>query len=176
MIPNRFSGKAYVVGDNIDTDAIIPARYLTTMDPKRLAVHAMDDLDPRQYPIPFLNPDKSCDYKIIIAGRNFACGSSREHAPIALQAAGINVVIAKSYSRIFYRNSINGGRLILPLESDEDLDLLTKTGQELEIILKEEKIVNLTTNTKHRFKPFGPVKEILDVGGLTAHNKRRLGI
>jgi 3-isopropylmalate/(R)-2-methylmalate dehydratase small subunit len=133
MIPDKIRGKVFVVGDDIDTDVIVPARYITTMDPKSLAVHAMEDLDPKEYPVPFLNPDKSCDYEIIVAGKNFGCGSSREHAPIALNAAGIKAVVAKSFARIYYRNSINGGRNIIPLETYEDLSIATKTGQELEI-------------------------------------------
>ena len=174
MIPDRIRGKVYVVGNDIDTDVIIPARYLTTMDPKLLAAHSMEDLDPKKYPIPFLNPDKSCGYKIIVAGKNFGCGSSREHAPIALCAAGVNAVVAESFARIYYRNSVNGGRLILPLESYEDLCSVTATDQEIEIILNEGMIVNLTTGMRHRFKPFGPVREIIEAGGLTTYNKRKL--
>jgi len=176
MIPDRIRGKVYVVGNDIDTDVIIPARYITTMDPGLLAVHSMEDLDPTRYPLPFLNPDKSCKYKIIVAGKNFGCGSSREHAPIALCAAGVNAVVAESFARIYYRNSVNGGRLILPLESYEDLCSETETDQELEILLDEEVIVNLTTGARHKIKPFGPVREIIEAGGLTTYNKRKFGL
>jgi 3-isopropylmalate/(R)-2-methylmalate dehydratase small subunit len=173
-IPSRIIGKAFVVGDNIDTDVIIPARYLTSMNPEILKHHAMEDLDPKQYFVPFLNADKTCDYQIIVAGKNFGCGSSREHAPIALNAAGIRTVIAASFARIYYRNSVNGGRLILPLESEEDLSKLVKVGDSLEINLESQVIVNLSSGRKFKFKPFGPVKEILEAGGLTEYNKRKL--
>lgn len=176
MIPDKIRGKVFVVGDDIDTDVIIPARFITTMDPKLLAAHAMEDLDPRKYPIPFLNPDKSCDYEIIVAGKNFGCGSSREHAPIALNAAGIKAVASRSFARIYYRNSINGGRNIIPLETYEDLSIVTKTGQELEINLYAEMIINLTNNRTYKIKPFGPVIEILEAGGLTLYNKRKLNL
>lgn len=169
-------GKVYVVGNNIDTDVIIPARYLTTMDPNTLAKHAMEDLDPKQYPTPFLNKDGTCDYQIVIAGRNFGCGSSREHAPIALRAAGVEAVIATSFARIYYRNSVNGG-IILPLESTLDLADIFKTGDEAEIDLRGSPIVQ--SHAKGQacpIKSFGPVKEIVKAGGLTAYNKRRLGL
>lgn len=175
-IPSKINGKVYVVGNDIDTDLIIPARYLTTMDANILKEHAMEDLDPKQYPIPFLKPDKTSDYQIIVAGKNFGCGSSREHAPIALHGAGIQAVIAPSFARIYYRNSINGGRLILPLESEQDLSKAIKTGEDLEILVDKNLIVNKSTGTEYKFKPFGPVKEMLEAGGLTAYNKRRLGI
>lgn len=130
----RMQGRVYVVENNIDTDVIIPARYMNTMDPAVLRKHAMEDLDPKQYPVPFLNPDGSCNYNIIIAGKNFGCGSSREHAPIALRAAGVEAVVALSFARIFYRNCVNGGHL-LPLESTLDLTDVFKTGDEVEINL-----------------------------------------
>lgn len=175
-IPLKISGKVYVMGNNIDTDLIIPARYMTTMDPETLKLHAMEDLDPKQYPIPFLNPDKTCDYRIIVAGRNFGCGSSREHAPIALHAAGIQAVVAASFARIYYRNSVNGGRLILPLESDMDLTKNVATGDVLEIIVNEQRIFNPQKSLGYGFKPFGPVKGILEAGGLTGYNKQMLGL
>ncbi len=167
-------GKVYVVGNNIDTDVIIPARYITTMDPKTLAKHAMEDLDPKQYPVSFLNKDGTCNYQIVIAGSNFGCGSSREHAPIALRAAGVEAVVATSFARIYYRNSVNGG-IILPLESTLDLTDVFKTGDEVEIDLKGHPIIQ--SHTKRRVYPikqFGPVKNIIEAGGLTAYNKRRL--
>lgn len=168
-------GKAYIVGDDIDTDAIIPARYMTTMDPKELGEHAMEDLDKKRHPIPFLNDDKTCDYKLVVAGKNFGCGSSREHAPIALAAVGVQAVIAPSFARIYFRNSVNGG-IILPLESKEDLSKKIKTGDELKISLSEEKIINVTKNESYEIKPFGPIIDIIEAGGLTAYNKNKLGL
>jgi 3-isopropylmalate/(R)-2-methylmalate dehydratase small subunit len=176
----KITGKVYVVKDDIDTDVIIPARYLTTMDMKELAKHAMEDL-PKEYS-PFLNKDKSCDYKIIIAGKNFGCGSSREHAPIALKGAGIEAVVAPSFARIYYRNSVNGG-IILPLESADDLTGFFRTGDEAEIEMHASgpMISNLSCADENEgrlygIKAFGPVKEIIDAGGLTNYNKKKLGL
>src|SRR3989344_3286361 len=115
-------GMIYVLKDHVDTDVIIPARYLNSMDPVYLGVHAMEDLDPREYPIKFIGEGGRSNYKIIVAGDNFGCGSSREHAPIALRAAGnkeegvdlkrrqqgVEIVVAHSLARIFYRNCVNG--------------------------------------------------------------------
>lgn len=170
-------GRVYVVGDDINTDLIIPARYLTSMDPKDLGPHAMEDLDPKEYPLPFLNEDGTCDYNIIVARKNFGCGSSREHAPIALHAAGIKAVVATSFARIYYRNSVNGG-IILPLESALDLTALFSTGDEAEIGLLGSPYI-LNHNHEGRLFPirdFGPVKNIIEAGGLTAHNQKRLGL
>ena len=164
-------GKAFVVGDNIDTDQIIPARYMTTMDPKELAKDVMRDLDTKYGK--FLNDDNTCDYKIIVASHNFGCGSSREHAPIALSAAGIEAVIANSFARIYYRNSINGGRKIYPLETAENIFQGTKTGDELEIDLNTLEVKNISQNKSYKIKDFGPVKDIIEAGGLTAYNKKR---
>lgn len=111
MAVKDISGKVYIVGDDIDTDAIIPAKYLVTTDHKELASHAMEGLDEKLYPQKMLDTEGNCGYKIIIAGKNFGCGSSREHAPIALYSAGIEAVIAPTFARIFYRNCINGGQM-----------------------------------------------------------------
>ena len=171
-----FTGKVYVVGNDIDTDVIIPARYLTTMDPAILGKHAMEDLDPQHYKTPFLNPDGSCNYQVVIAGSNFGCGSSREHAPIALRAAGIEAVVATSFARIYYRNSVNGG-IILPLESTLDLGTVFQTGDEVEIDLRGSPIIQShTKGQSYPIKSFGPVKDIIEAGGLTAYNKRKLGL
>ena len=175
-IPQTICGIVYVLGSNIDTDLIIPARYMTTMDPEVLKKHALEDLDPNQYPIPFLKEDKTCNYGIIIAGKNFGCGSSREHAPIALHAAGIHAVVAASFARIYFRNSVDGGRLILPLESEGDLSGVIKTGSQIEIITDRNKIRDISNGKEYGFKPFGPVKEILEAGGLTEYNRERLGL
>jgi len=182
---DQIRGKVYIVGDDIDTDVIIPARYLTTMDPEKLGKHAMEDLDQKKYGA-FLNKEGKSNYKIIIAGKNFGCGSSREHAPIALKAAGIEAVIAKSFARIYYRNSVNGG-IILPLESEDDLTEKFKTGDNIEISLATYSIENLSTTTKglegpfpiisvYKIKPFGPVKDIIEAGGLTEYNLKKLGL
>ena len=175
-------GRVYVVGDDINTDVIIPARYLTTMDPKELAKHAMEDLDPKQYSVPFLNSDGSCDYQIIVAGKNFGCGSSREHAPIALAAAGIEAVVASSFARIYYRNSVNGG-IILPLESTTDLTDKFKTGDLGEIEFDITDLAGATAisnenreNETFIIKDFGPVANIIEAGGLTNYNKKKLGL
>jgi 3-isopropylmalate/(R)-2-methylmalate dehydratase small subunit len=165
-------GKAYVVQDNIDTDQIIPARHMTTMDPAILGKHAMEDLDPRYTPR-FLNKDGTCDYQIIVAGNNFGCGSSREHAPIALSAAGIKAVIANSFARIYYRNSVNGGRKIYPLETADRLSEETSTGDELEIDLDKRLVKNQRTGKSFPLKDFGPVRDIIEAGGLTAYNKKK---
>src|SRR5512136_1101303 len=118
-----FKGKIWKFGDNIDTDAIIPARYLTTSDPEALAAHCMEDADPE-----FVKKISAGD--IIVAGENFGCGSSREHAPIAIKAAGISCVIAKSFARIFYRNVFNIG---LPIFESAALWNLVSDGQEIEV-------------------------------------------
>ena len=119
----KFKGKIWKFGDNIDTDAIIPARYLTTSDPEILAAHCMEDADPE-----FVKKIMIGD--IIVAGENFGCGSSREHAPIAIKAAGISCVIAKSYARIFYRNAFNMG---LPIFESRDLWKRISDAQEIEV-------------------------------------------
>lgn len=167
-------GKVYVVGNDINTDLIIPARYQTTMDAKELAKHALEDLDPKEYPIPFLNKNGVCDYNIIIAGRNFGCGSSREHAPMALREAGIEAVVALSFARIYYRNSINGG-IILPLETTLDLTDFFQTGDEVIIDLYSMPIISSKKNQQtFPIKSFGVAKKIIDAGGLTAYNKKRM--
>ena len=165
---NIIKGKAFVVGNDIDTDQIIPARYMTTMDPQELAKNAMRDLDPKYGA--FLDAQNKCAYQIIVAGNNFGCGSSREHAPIALAAAGIRAVIANSFARIYYRNSINGGRSIYPLETTDNITAQIKTGDELEIDL--DKLTVKKAGATFNIKDFGPVKEIIDCGGLTAYNKK----
>lgn len=165
----KITGKAFVVGDDIDTDQIIPARYMTTMDPASLAKNAMRDLDPKYGP--FLDEKNNCPYQIIVARHNFGCGSSREHAPIALAAAGIKAVIANSFARIYYRNSINGGRAIYPLETADNVFDNIKTGDELEIDMENLIVKDVTNGKTFQLKDFGPVKDIIDAGGLTAFNK-----
>ncbi len=153
----RIKGKAWKFGDNIDTDVIIPARYLNTTDPAELARHCMEDADPEF-------SKKVSPGDIIVAGKNFGCGSSREHAPIAIKACGISCVIAISFARIFYRNAFNTGLLIL--ECPEAVSSIQE-GDELEIYPEEGKIVNLTRGETYYTKPLPAfMKEILESGGL----------
>jgi len=147
-------GRAICYGDNVDTDVIIPARYLNTSDPKELAAHCMEDID-----ADFLKKIKPGD--IIAAGSNFGCGSSREHAPIAIKHAGIACVVAKSFARIFYRNAVNTG---LPIV---ETGALVETGDELEIDLAAGVLKNLSKGTEASFPPFPDfLQNIIDAGGL----------
>ncbi len=153
----KIRGKVWKFGDNIDTDVIIPARYLNTTDPEELAKHCMEDADPEF-------PKKVNKGDIIVAGKNFGCGSSREHAPIAIKACGIACVIAESFARIFYRNAFNTGLLILECE---EAVKSAETGDELEVYPDEGKIVNLTKGKTYFTKPLPSfMKEILENGGL----------
>lgn len=153
-------GKVWRFGDNVDTDVIIPARYLNTTDPEELAKHCMEDADPE-----FAKKVKKGD--IMVAGRNFGCGSSREHAPIAIKASGISCVVAESFARIFYRNAFNTGLLIIecPEAAKE-----AETGDELEIDIETGKIINHTKGKTYIIKPL-PIfmKQILEDGGLIPH-------
>ncbi len=153
----KAKGNAWKFGNNINTDEIIPARYLNTSDPVELAKHCMEDADPD-----FMKKAKPGD--IIVGGTNFGCGSSREHAPIALKAADISCVIAESYARIFYRNAINIGMPII--ESPEAVKSI-ETGNQLEIDFDNGTIFNITKNETYAAKPF-PVfmQEIISKGGL----------
>lgn len=159
------TGKAWKYGDNVDTDVIIPARYLNTSDPKELAKYCMEDIDKT-----FAKEVKQGD--IIIAGENFGCGSSREHAPIAIKESGVSAVIAKSFARIFFRNAINIGLVIL--KSTELPDEVTK-GDEIEVDAQSGKIKNLTTNKEYSTTAYtGSIKELIDVGGLVNYTKAKL--
>ncbi|MDI6731743.1 MAG: 3-isopropylmalate dehydratase small subunit [Candidatus Margulisbacteria bacterium] len=160
------TGKAWKFGDNIDTDLIIPARYLNTHHPEELAKHAMEDADPT-----WAGKVKKGDF--IAAGENFGCGSSREHAPIALKAAGISVVIAKSFARIFYRNAINIGLPIL--ESAEAADDI-KEGDKIKINLTDGIIDNVTSGQSFSAQPF-PIfmQKIIKAGGLINYLKTSHG-
>jgi 3-isopropylmalate/(R)-2-methylmalate dehydratase small subunit len=156
----RIKGRVWKFGDNIDTDVIIPARYLNTTDPEELGKHCMEDADPE-----FSKKVKKGD--IIVAGRNFGCGSSREHAPIAIKACGISCVVAESFARIFYRNAFNTGLLILEAP---DFAKEAETGDEVEIYPDEGRIVNLTKGKTYYFKPIPEfMKRILEDGGLIPH-------
>ncbi len=153
----KFSGSAIKYGDNVDTDVIIPARYLNTIDKKELASHCMEDIDKD-----FVKKVKSGD--IMVAGKNFGCGSSREHAPIAIKESGISLVIAKSFARIFYRNSINIGLAIL--ECEEAFDGIAE-GDALEADLDLGVIYDRTNGKSFKTKPFPEfVQKIIKNGGL----------
>ena len=152
-----FRGVAFVYGDNINTDVILPARYMYTSDPQQLKAHCMEDLDPS-----FIKNVKEGD--VVLGGDNFGCGSSREHAPIAIKAAGISVVIAKSYARIFYRNAFNMGLPILECPGAVDG---TSIGDLLEVNIDTGLIRNQTKKHEFQAKPIPSfMKEILESGGL----------
>ena len=150
-------GKVWKFGDDVDTDVIIPARYLTTFDADELAGHVMEDIDPE-----FAGKVQVGD--IIVAGKNFGCGSSREHAPIAIKAAGVKVVVAESFARIFYRNAINIGLAVV--EAPEACRA-TQTDDILEVDTDEGGVLNLRTGETYSAKPYPPyVQQIIDAGGL----------
>ena len=151
----KTKGNAHKYQDNVDTDVIIPARYLNTSDPKELASHCMCDID-ADFVI------KTDD--IIVAGWNFGCGSSREHAPLAIKTCGISCVIAKSFARIFYRNSINIG---LPILECEDASNAIENGDEVEINFDTGEIYNITKDETYKAEPFPPfIQNIMKQNGL----------
>ena len=160
----KLEGKVWRYGDNIDTDVIIPARYLNSFDPKELASHCMVDIDPT-----FSQKVKAGD--IMVGGKNFGCGSSREHAPIAIQASGVPVIIAASFARIFYRNGINIG---LPLlEIGDDVEKI-KAGDRLRVDTSTGTIKDLTTGDVFHAHPLpGFVQEIARAGGLINYIKKK---
>lgn len=157
-------GKVIKYGNNIDTDVIIPARYLNTTDHKELARHCMEDIDKD-----FINKVNEGD--IIVGGANFGCGSSREHAPIAIKASGISCVIAKDFARIFFRNSINIGLPILECpEASEDIE----DGNEVSIDFDRGIITNITKNKTYQAAAFPPfMQEIINAGGLIPYIKSK---
>ncbi len=158
------SKRVWKFGDNIDTDLIIAARYLNSSDEQELAKHVMEDADPS-----FKEKLKVGD--VIVAGENFGCGSSREHAPIALKAAGVSAVIAKSFARIFYRNAFNMGLPIYELEESDEIN----EGDEIEIDANLGEIKNLTTNKVYKFTPIPPfMQELVEAGGLIEYAKLEL--
>ena len=158
-------GKAWKFGANVDTDAIIPARYLNTSDPRELAKHCMEDADPQ-----FIQKMNKGD--IIVAEKNFGCGSSREHAPIAIKEAGISCVIAKTFARIFYRNSFNMG---LPIFESSEASEKIETGDEIEVDTKAGVIKNITKNQTYKTQSIPPfMQELIDDGGLINHIKKKL--
>lgn len=161
----QFKGTVYRCGRDIDTDVIIPARYLTTSDPAELAKHCMEDLDTE-----FTSKVSQGD--IIVAEENFGCGSSREHAPIAIKASGIDVVIAKSFARIFYRNSINIGLAIM--ECPEAVDAISN-GDVVSVDANTGVITDETTGQTFQAQPFPPfLQEIIEAGGLVKRWQAKL--
>jgi len=169
-------GRAFVLGDNIDTDQIIPAEHLvySLSDPeesKKYGHFALSGVPLQsaglpQGAIPFIKGDASnSEYNIIIGGANFGCGSSREHAPFALNIAGAEAIIAESYARIFYRNCVDGGFLI-PYETSQKLNDKIKTGDELEIDLNENTLKNFATGESYKLRPLGDVLPIIEAGNI----------
>ena len=159
----KFKGKVWKYGHDVDTDVIIPARYLNSTSPEELAAHCMEDLDAT-----FAKKVDKGD--IIVAGKNFGCGSSREHAPLSIKAAGVSCVIAESFARIFYRNSINIG---LPILESKEAALDIHEGDQLEIELETGLIYNLTKEITYQATPFPEfMQELIKAGGLIPYTKR----
>ena len=158
----KFSGTVFRYGRDVDTDVIIPARYLNSSDHAHLAAHAMEDIDPA-----FATTVKPGD--IIVADENFGCGSSREHAPVAIKAAGVSCVIAKSFARIFYRNAINVGLPIL--ECPAAVDAIA-AGDVVDVDTEDGLIVNQRTGERFTAQPFPPfIAEIIEAGGLVERTR-----
>ena len=150
--------------DNIDTDVIIPGTYLKIHDYNELATHAMEGIDPDF-------PSKVKDGDFIVAGKNFGCGSSREHAPIALSTCGIKAVIATSFARIFYRNSVDGA-FLLPIEIDNETYQKISNSDQLEVNIEKNEIKNITKNEVYSMKPFSEIiAKIIAAGGLFKYKK-----
>jgi 3-isopropylmalate/(R)-2-methylmalate dehydratase small subunit len=175
------TGKAYVLGDNLDTDQIIPAQWLklSTTDPeerKYYGAYAMSSVPEgrRGLPtgdVPFIPEGQfKSEFAIVVGGKNFGSGSSREHAPLAMAEAGVKLVIAEFYARIFFRNSVNGGYLV-PLEATERLVEKVHTGDELEVHLLDGYVVNKTRNERYGLRPLGDVLPIIEAGGVFNYAK-----
>jgi 3-isopropylmalate/(R)-2-methylmalate dehydratase small subunit len=176
------NGKAYVLGDNVDTDQIIPAKYLSFNpsipdERKYFGMYALSSVPEAgaglpKGGIPFVRPNEfKSDYQIIIGGKNFGSGSSREHAPLALAEAGVKCVIAEFYARIFFRNSVNGGYLP-PIESVERLVERVQTGDELEVHLQQELLINKTRKEQYKIRPLGDVLPIIEAGDVFKYAKK----
>ena len=161
----KVSGRVFKYGDNVDTDVIIPARYLTSADPEHLKEHCMEDID-KSF------KDRVHAGDIMVAGRNFGCGSSREHAPVAIKASGISLVIANDFARIFYRNSINVG---LPILECPEAALKINDGDEIEADFDTGSITDKTTGERFASKPFPEfIKNIMANGGLVGYTESEL--
>ncbi len=160
-----FKGRAWKFGDNVDTDVIMPARYLNTTNPQELASHCMEDIDKD-----FSNKVSKGD--IIVAGRNFGCGSSREHAPVAIKACGISCIIATNFARIFFRNAINIG---LPILESKEASCDIKGGDIIEVDLNKGAIRNITSGKVFHSQPFPEfMQKLIKAGGLMEWVKKRV--
>ena len=166
-----FSGPVFVVRDNIDTDQIIPAQYLNLIptipeEYEKLGSYALCGLPESLYSTPYVAAGKlDSDYPIVIAGRNFGCGSSREHAPIAMGSAGCKIVLAESFARIFFRNCVATGELY-PCEAMERLCEIFKTGQRVTVDLDQQTVGDEASGKVYKFKPLGDVRPVVDAGGI----------
>ena len=161
----KMTGTVWKYGDNVDTDAIIPARYLNISTPEELALHCMEDID-----VSFAGSVQPGD--IIVGGENFGCGSSREHAPLAIKGAGVSCVIAKSFARIFYRNGINVG---LPILECPEVVEGTEQGDQLTVDLESGTITNERTGRVYRTSPFPAfIMRVIQAGGLVPYTRERL--
>ena len=162
----RLEGTVHVYGDNVDTDVIIPARYLTTSEPAELAPHCLEDLDPGF-------AERCGEGDFLVAGRNFGSGSSREHAPLAIKGAGVACIVAASFARIFYRNAINVG---LPIVECPEAAAEAETGDRFRVDLEEGVVENVTRSKRYRATPLPAfMQEILRTGGLMPWVRERLG-
>ena len=160
----KAKGRVFKYQDNVDTDVIIPARYLNSTSGEELAKHCMEDIDKE-----FANKVQNGD--IIVARKNFGCGSSREHAPLAIKCSGISCVIADTFARIFYRNSFNTGLLILEIKETDEIN----EGDELKIDVDNGTVVNLTSGKEYKFNAIPPfMQELLNAGGLIEYAKVKL--
>ncbi len=163
----KLEGKVWKYGNNIDTDVIIPARYLVTTDPKTLAAHCMEDADTT-----FAKAVQPGD--VIVGGTNFGCGSSREHAPISIKGAGVSCIVAESFARIFFRNAINIG---LPILESPEAARDAQKGDTLSVDLTSGTITNRRTGQTYQASPYPPfVLEIINAGGLVPYTRNVLGI
>ncbi|MBN1867971.1 3-isopropylmalate dehydratase [Candidatus Sumerlaeota bacterium] len=176
-------GRAFVLGDDVDTDQIVPACHLvySLTDPTEKRLYGkyalsgvpMDQSGLPQGGIPFVHEGSdTSEYSIVVGGKNFGCGSSREHAPFALRQAGVEAVVAEFYARIFFRNSVNGGYLI-PYETPQRLVERIKTGDEVEISMAENSLLNLTTGESFALRPLGDIRPILEAGDVFAYARQQ---
>lgn len=175
MTKGIITGKVYVLGDNIDTDQIIPARYLNLVatipdEYEKLGSYAMAGL-PDEYP-PFVKADESkSEYAIVVAGKNFGCGSSREHAPVAMGAAGVRAVVAESYARIFFRNAIATGELY-PCESADRLCDVFCTGDDAELDIAGSSMVQQRTGRRFALRSLGSAAPVIEAGGIFEYARK----
>jgi 3-isopropylmalate/(R)-2-methylmalate dehydratase small subunit len=182
MMEKIIKGKVFVAGDNIDTDQIIPAKFLSynPADPqerKYFGRYAMAGMPDKESGLPqgnvkFTQEDKfTSDFAVIVGGKNFGCGSSREHAPLAIAAAGCHVIIAESYARIFFRNCVNGG-YCAPIVTAKAIYKEFATGQEVQVDLEKSELKNLTTGKAYKLEPLGDVADIVAVGGVFEYARK----